>query len=56
MKQDDYMLCALARPLLEYVREAAVVGIVTLRGTGHEHLRYWALLATMTAAVAEAAV
>lgn len=54
MKQDDYLFYALSRPLLEYVREAAVVGVATFRGTGHERLRYWSLLCVAVAALAEA--
>ena len=39
----DYALYALPRPLLEYVREAAFVGLVTIRGSVRERWRLWGL-------------
>ena len=48
------MFYALARPLLEYVIEAAVIGIATIRGTGRERYRYWSLVGFSAAAIAEA--
>lgn len=39
----DFVLYALPRPLLEYAREAAVVGVVTIRGSVRERWRPWGL-------------
>lgn len=50
----DYALFAIPRPLLEYVRSAAVVGFVTMRETGREWARRWALCALVLAAAVEA--
>ncbi|KAI5121131.1 hypothetical protein M0805_002803 [Coniferiporia weirii] len=50
---DDFALYALPRPLFEYVVQAAVVGIVTIRGTGREGWRYRGLGAVVAAALLE---
>ncbi|KAH8116036.1 hypothetical protein DFH11DRAFT_1507063 [Phellopilus nigrolimitatus] len=50
----DFALYAFPGPLLEYVCEAAAVGLVTIRGSGRERLRIWALAALAAAACAEA--
>lgn len=39
----DYVLYALPRPLLEYTREAVIVGVVTIRGSVRERWRPWGL-------------
>ncbi|TDL22068.1 hypothetical protein BD410DRAFT_866167 [Rickenella mellea] len=51
---NDFALYALPRPLLEYVRELAVVGLVTIRGSGRERWRPWGLGAVLGAAGVEA--
>lgn len=50
----DYVLYALPRPLLEYLREAAVVGLVTIRGSVRERWRIWGLGAIGLSAALEA--
>ena len=50
---DEYALYALPRPLLEYIRETAVVGILTISGSYKERWRTLAIGAIVCAAVAE---
>jgi len=50
---DEYALYALPRPLLEYVRETAVVGFLTINGSHKERWRTAAIGAIVCAAVAE---
>ncbi|EIN09010.1 hypothetical protein PUNSTDRAFT_44485 [Punctularia strigosozonata HHB-11173 SS5] len=51
---DDYLLHYLPGPLLSYVRTAAVLGLVTLRGSFHERWRRYAVGLLVCAAVTEA--
>ncbi|KIM71348.1 hypothetical protein PILCRDRAFT_54875, partial [Piloderma croceum F 1598] len=50
---DEYALYALPRPLLEYIRETVVVGILTISGSHQERWRTLAIGAIVCAAVAE---
>lgn len=50
---DDFALFALPAALLSYIREAAVVGIVTIKGTRRERLRTMGLGLLVGAAVVE---
>ena len=50
---DEYALYALPRPLLEYVRETAVVGLLTINGSFKERWRTAAIGVIVCAAVAE---
>ncbi|EGN92504.1 hypothetical protein SERLA73DRAFT_99156, partial [Serpula lacrymans var. lacrymans S7.3] len=50
----DYALFALPRPLLAYIRSAAVISFVTTRGMGKERWRTYALTALLCAALVEA--
>jgi len=50
----DYALYALPRPLLSYVREIAVMGVLTLGVSGRAHLRPLGLGALIIAGLAEA--
>ncbi|KZT70412.1 hypothetical protein DAEQUDRAFT_744676 [Daedalea quercina L-15889] len=51
---DDYALYALPRALAEYIREVAVVGVLTIRGSGRERWRTYAVGALACGAVVEA--
>ncbi|KIY50874.1 hypothetical protein FISHEDRAFT_16102, partial [Fistulina hepatica ATCC 64428] len=51
--REDFALYHFAHLFTEYVREIAVVGLVTIRGTNHERLRFVGLSALMFAAMAE---
>jgi hypothetical protein len=51
---DDFAIHALPRPLLQYVREAAIVGLVTARGTQRGRWRLWGIWSLLAAAVLEA--
>lgn len=50
---DEYALYSLPRPLLEYIRETAVVGLLTIGGSHKERWRTLAVCATVCAAMAE---
>lgn len=50
---DEYALYALPRPLLEYIRETAVVGFLTINGSYKERWRMYAIGAIVCAAVSE---
>ncbi|TFK49295.1 hypothetical protein OE88DRAFT_1662754 [Heliocybe sulcata] len=50
----EYALHALPTPLLEYLREAAVAGLVTIRGSFRERWRKWGVGALVVTAVVEA--
>jgi hypothetical protein len=50
---DEYALYALPRPLLEYIRETAVVGFLTIGGSRKERWRTLAIGAIVCAAVTE---
>lgn len=50
---DDYALFALPRALREYVREAVLVGLLTVTGSMRERWRIYAMGALAAAAVAE---
>lgn len=51
---DDYALFALPRALAEYVREIALAGLLTIRGTGRERWRTYVVGALLCIAAAEA--
>ncbi|KAH9835332.1 uncharacterized protein C8Q71DRAFT_837178 [Rhodofomes roseus] len=51
---NDYALFALPRAFLEYVREVAIIGMLTIRETGRERWRTYVVGALICAAVAEA--
>ena len=50
----DYSLFALPGPLLAYVREAAIVGLVTARSGGRQRWRKWGVGLLVAAAGFEA--
>ena len=50
----DYLLYWFPKPLLEYVREIAIVGIVTVQNSGHERWRARAVTVLAIAGVIEA--
>ncbi|EPQ53709.1 hypothetical protein GLOTRDRAFT_131048 [Gloeophyllum trabeum ATCC 11539] len=50
----EYALHALPNPLLEYLREAAVVGLVTIQGSFRERWRKWGVGVLVATAVLEA--
>ncbi|OBZ77475.1 hypothetical protein A0H81_02705 [Grifola frondosa] len=50
---DEYALFALPRALLGYVREAAVLGLITIKGSGRERWRTYAIGALVCTAVME---
>lgn len=51
---DDYALFALPRALAEYVCEVAIIGLLTIHGTGRERWRTYIVGALICAAVTEA--
>ncbi|RPD55540.1 hypothetical protein L227DRAFT_579512 [Lentinus tigrinus ALCF2SS1-6] len=50
---DEYAIFAVPRMALGYVKEAAVVGFVTIRGSGHERWRTYAIGALVAAFIME---
>ncbi|CAL1708605.1 unnamed protein product [Somion occarium] len=50
---DEYSLYALPWPLLEYIREAAVIGLLTIQGSGRERWRTYGVAAVVIAAILE---
>ncbi|KAH9887299.1 hypothetical protein C8Q73DRAFT_259728 [Cubamyces lactineus] len=50
---DDYLVFTLPRIALGYVKEAAVLGAITIRGSGHERWRAWAVALTVGAFIVE---
>jgi hypothetical protein len=50
---DEFALHALPRPFLEYVREVAVIGLVTIRGSYRARWRTWGVAILCFAAVME---
>jgi len=50
---DEYALFVLPRALREYLREAVLVGLLTMTGSMHERWRIYAMGALVAAAVAE---
>ncbi|KAI0336616.1 hypothetical protein GY45DRAFT_1315200 [Cubamyces sp. BRFM 1775] len=50
---DDYLVFALPRMALGYVKEAAVLGAITIRGSGHERWRTWAVALIVGAFITE---
>ncbi|ETW75771.1 hypothetical protein HETIRDRAFT_240748, partial [Heterobasidion irregulare TC 32-1] len=51
---EDFAMIAFPRPLLEYVREAFVVGLLTTRGSGHESRRSLSIALLISLAIGEA--
>lgn len=49
----EYALYAIPRPLLGYIREAAIIGLLTVRGSRKERWRIFAIGAIVCAAIAE---
>lgn len=47
-------MIAFPRPLLEYVREAFIVGLLTTRGSGHESRRSLSIALLISLAIGEA--
>jgi hypothetical protein len=50
----DYAIYALPGPLLQYVRTAAMVGLITIRGSWREHWRTLTISSVIAVALAEA--
>lgn len=50
---DDFALYALPRPVLEYIREATVLGLVTIRGSNHERWRLYGILVLVAFLIGE---
>ena len=50
---NDFSVYALPRPILEYVREATVLGIATIRGSSHERWRFYSIILLLAAFVGE---
>ena len=50
---DEYALYAIPRPLLSYIRETAVAGLLTISGTHKERWRMYAIGTIVCAAVTE---
>ncbi|TCD62691.1 hypothetical protein EIP91_006550 [Steccherinum ochraceum] len=50
---DEFALYALPGPLLEYIRETAVIGLITIRGSHRERWRTYAVVAVVCAAIME---
>jgi len=50
---DEYALFALPGPVLQYIREAGVIGLLTIRGSHHERWRMYAIAALVCASVLE---
>ncbi|KAI9061624.1 hypothetical protein FKP32DRAFT_1575796 [Trametes sanguinea] len=50
---DEYLIFAIPRIALGYVKTAAVVGLVTIKGSGHERMRTWSVSLIVAAFIME---
>ncbi|CDO71154.1 hypothetical protein BN946_scf184845.g24 [Trametes cinnabarina] len=50
---DEFLIFAAPRIALGYVKAAAVVGLITIKGSGHERLRTWSVALIVAAFIVE---